>query len=91
MFILFSTHCQSHPDWSQAPRNSWKLILSIDHNDFMLRWSAQLFLAAENELIVCGASLECWMLPQEYYCTVACTIVLVLYSGSESKLQRLQK
>ena len=30
MFILFSTHCQSHPEWSQAPRNSWKLILSMD-------------------------------------------------------------
>ena len=73
MFILFSTHCQSHPDWSQAPRNSWKLILSIDKKDFMLRWSAQLFLAAENELswrasIICILSVA--YLVSRLLCTV---------------------
>ena len=40
-----------------GPRNIWKFIICIPLKDVMLRWSAQLLLAAENEISVAGSQL----------------------------------
>ena len=50
MSILFLCHRRAIPEWFLAPRNGWIFIICIDMKDFMLRWSTQLLLAAENEL-----------------------------------------